>query len=30
MGHPYIPAKQTIIDTAESVKALGLKIDVTK
>jgi dihydroflavonol-4-reductase len=30
MGHPYIPAKQTIIDTAESVKALGLKIDLTK
>ena len=30
MGHPYIPAKQTIIDTAESVKALGLKIDMTR
>jgi hypothetical protein len=25
IGHPYIPAKQSILDTAESVDRLGLK-----
>ena len=30
MGHDYIPARQAILDTAESVRRLGLKIDLPK